>query len=155
MYVSGPRARLTVESASDRDAVVVRLAGEIDAGTVHLLGEELRRVWETPGLAVIVVDAARVEFCDSRGLSELITAMQRGQASDVPFLLAGVHGVLRRVLTITGLRNVFERHPTVAAALESVRGPAAAGGPADTGAAGGAGGRDGDADGLFEAAGDR
>lgn len=161
MPVSGPRSTLKVASVVEGAAVIVRVEGDLDASTVHLLHEELRQVWESPGVSVLVIDAAEVMFCDSRGLSELISALQRGQATNVRLILSGVQGVLRRVLTITGLRNVFEQHPTVADALSS----AADAGPrhgrddgaAPGGAVGSAVGSDPDADkgGLFEIAGDR
>ena len=117
MPVSGPRSTLKVASAVHGAAVVVRVEGDLDAGTVHLLHDELQRVWESPETSVLVIDVAGIMFCDSRGLSELISALQRGQAMNVRLILSGVQGVLHRVLTITGLRNVFERHDTVAEAL--------------------------------------
>ncbi|MBX6385709.1 MAG: STAS domain-containing protein [Microbispora sp.] len=117
MSVAGPRSTLKVASETHGAAVVVRVEGDLEAGTVHLLHDELHRILASPATSVLVIDVAEVMFCDSRGLSELISAMQRGQARGVRLMLAGVQGVLRRVLTITGLRNVFEQHPTVAEAL--------------------------------------
>ncbi|GAB3907704.1 STAS domain-containing protein [Microbispora bryophytorum subsp. camponoti] len=135
---------MKVASAVHGAAVVVRVEGDLDAGTVHLLHGELDRIWESPGTSVIVIDVAELEFCDSRGLSELISALQRGQAMNVRLILSGVQGVLRRVLTITGLRNVFEQHPTVAEALRL----AADAGPRHSRSGGEPGG-------LYETAGDR
>ncbi|GIH49141.1 STAS domain-containing protein [Microbispora rosea] len=150
MSVTGPRSTLKVASAVHGAAVVVRVEGDLDAGTVHLLHNELHQAWESPGTSVIVLDVAELAFCDSRGLSELISALQRGQALNVRLMLSGVQGVLRRVLTITGLRNVFEQHPTVAEALSQAadagpRHPRPGGGP----------GSDSDSGGLYEIAGDR
>ncbi|KAB8180302.1 anti-sigma factor antagonist [Microbispora catharanthi] len=150
MPVTGPRSTLKVASAVDGAAVVVRVEGDLDAGTVHLLHDELHRVWESSGTSVLVIDVAELEFCDSRGLSELISALQRGQALNVRLMLSGVQGVLRRVLTITGLRNVFEQHPTVAEAL----GHAADAGPRLP-RSGGEPDSDSDPGGLYEIAGDR
>jgi anti-anti-sigma factor len=130
---------LKVASTVHGAAVVVRVEGDLDAGTVHLLHDELDGLWKSPGTSVIVLDVAELGFCDSRGLSELISALQRGQALNVRFMLSGVQGVLRRVLTITGLRNVFEQHPTVAEALVQATD----------------GGSDSDSGGLFETAGGR
>ncbi|MEN3537024.1 STAS domain-containing protein [Microbispora sp. ZYX-F-249] len=143
---------MRVASAVHDAAVVVRVEGDLDAGTVHLLHNELRQVWESPGTSVLVLDVAEVMFCDSRGLSELISALQRGQALNVRLILTGVQGVLRRVLTITGLRNVFEQHETVAEALSQAadagprrpRPQTRPGGDSDTGSGG-----------LYETAGDR
>ncbi|MGW5262366.1 STAS domain-containing protein [Microbispora sp. NPDC004025] len=148
MSVSGPRSTLKVASAVHGAAVVVRVEGDLDAGTVHLLRDELRRVWESPETSVLVLDVAEVMFCDSRGLSELISALQRGQALNVRLILAGVQGVLRRVLTITGLRNVFEQHETVAEALSQAAdaGPRRPRDEGDSGAGSG---------GVYETAGDR
>ncbi|NJP29940.1 STAS domain-containing protein [Microbispora sp. SCL1-1] len=139
MSVTGPRSTLKVASTVHGAAVVVRVEGDLDAGTVHLLHDELDGLWKSPGTSVIVLDVAELGFCDSRGLSELISALQRGQALNVRFMLSGVQGVLRRVLTITGLRNVFEQHPTLAEALVQATD----------------GGSDSDSGGLFETAGGR
>jgi anti-anti-sigma factor len=140
--VSGPRSTLSVASAAHHGAVVVRLSGDLDADTVHLLHEEFGQVWASPGVSVLVIDVAEVTFCDSRGLGELITALQRCQADKIRLMLAGAQGVLYRVLTITGLRKVFEQHATVADALRS----AGVDVPGDSG---------GDLGGLCEVAGDR
>ncbi|ETK31160.1 hypothetical protein MPTA5024_36515 [Microbispora sp. ATCC PTA-5024] len=144
--VSGPRSTLSVASAAERNAVVVRLAGDLDAGTVHVLREELKRVWDNPP-PVLVLEVGEVAFCDSRGLSELIAALQRGQATNVRLALAGVQGVLARVLTITGLRKVFEQYGTVAEALDGTWTPDAGGPGGDH--------RGDHFGGLFETAGDR
>ncbi|MEW9529170.1 STAS domain-containing protein [Microbispora sp. NPDC049125] len=122
-FMSGPRSTLSVASAAQGDAIVIHATGELDATTVHLLREELRQVWATSGVSALVIDVEGIEFCDSRGLSELIGALQRGQAANVRLILAGVQGVLRRVLTITGLRNVFEQRATVPDALKAVSAP--------------------------------
>ncbi|MEU6410102.1 STAS domain-containing protein [Microbispora sp. NPDC046933] len=150
MPVTGPRSTLKVASAVHGAAVVVRVEGDLDAGTVHVLHDELHRVWESPGTSVLVIDAAELMFCDSRGLSELISALQRGQALNVRLILSGVQGVLRRVLTITGLRNVFEQHPTVAEALSHAADAGPRRPPTD-----GAPDSDADSGGLYEIAGDR
>ncbi|GGO09101.1 hypothetical protein GCM10010116_18430 [Microbispora rosea subsp. aerata] len=123
--MSGPRSTARITSAVHGAAVVVRVEGDLDTGTVHLFHDGLRRAWESPGVRAVVIDVSALVFCDSRGLSELITVLQRGQALDVRVMLSGVQGVLRRVLTITGLRNVFEQYETVSEALEK----AAAAGP--------------------------
>ncbi|MEU8174041.1 STAS domain-containing protein [Microbispora hainanensis] len=136
MSVTGPRSTLKVASTVHGAAVVVRVEGDLDAGTAHLLHDELDGLWKSPGTSAIILDVAEMGFCDSRGLSELISALQRGQALNVRFILSGVQGVLRRVLTITGLRNVFEQHPTVAEALAHATD----------------GGSDSDSGGLFETA---
>ncbi|MEV7806496.1 STAS domain-containing protein [Microbispora sp. NPDC088329] len=148
MSVTGPRSTLKVASAVHGAAVVVRVEGDLDAGTVHLLHDELHRIWESPGTSVLVLDVAGLMFCDSRGLSELISALQRGQALNVRLILSGVQGVLRRVLTITGLRNVFEQSATASEALAQAAdaGPRQSrpGGDSDAGSGG-----------LYETAGDR
>ncbi|WP_182875909.1 STAS domain-containing protein [Microbispora sp. H10670] len=143
MSVSGPRSTLKIASVARGDALVVYAEGDLDATTAHLLREELRQVWESSRISVVVIDVAKIMFCDSRGLSELISALQRGQAANVRLILSGVQGVLRRVLTITGLRNVFEQHPTVEEALGSASdaGPRHPPGP--------------EMGGLYEVAGDR
>ncbi|GGL37850.1 STAS domain-containing protein [Planomonospora parontospora] len=121
----------TLSSETHGDAIVVRAAGELDYRSAPVLREHLGRVWATPGMAALVVDLSEVAFCDSVGLSELVDALQRSEAADVRLMLSGVHGVLSRVLSITGLRKAFEIHDDPGAALRRAGADRTAGRPAD------------------------
>ncbi|MBG0816680.1 STAS domain-containing protein [Planomonospora sp. ID82291] len=123
----------TVSSEPRGEAIVVRARGELDYRSAPALHEHLGRLWAAPGMAVLVVDLSGVAFCDSVGLSELVDALQRSEAAGVRLMLSGVHGVLSRVLAITGLRKAFEIHHEPGDALRTAADRSAdrSAGPAD------------------------
>ncbi|MFI9588820.1 STAS domain-containing protein [Nonomuraea sp. NPDC052265] len=102
------KSTLTVTSGLSRNAVVIRLEGELDVYAVPILREHMLRVWELPAKPFLILDLDEVAFCDSMGMNELVEVMQRCESRGTRLLLAGVHGVTARVLSITGLRHAFE-----------------------------------------------
>jgi anti-sigma B factor antagonist len=102
------RSTLGVTSRLSRNAIIVRLEGELDVNAVPVLQEHLQRIWELPPKPFLILDLGEVSFCDSMGMNELISVMQRCEARGTRLLLGGVQGVMARVLSITGLRHAFE-----------------------------------------------
>jgi anti-sigma B factor antagonist len=107
-FEANGKPALTVTSGLSRNAVIVRLEGELDVNALPVLREHMRRIWELPPKAFLVMDLAEVAFCDSMGMNELVHVMQRCEAQGTRLLLGGVQGVMARVLSITGLRHAFE-----------------------------------------------
>jgi anti-sigma B factor antagonist len=62
---------LTAEHENLKEAVIVRLSGEIDLSSVHVLNTELKRLAQDEPTNVIV-DATKVTFMDSTGLHALV-----------------------------------------------------------------------------------
>ncbi|MEV0163722.1 anti-anti-sigma factor [Nonomuraea fuscirosea] len=102
------RSTLTVASGLSRNAIIVRLEGELDVTALPIFREHLQRIWDLPPKAFLILDLSEVSFCDSMGLNELVDIMQRCEARGTRLLLGGVQGVMARVLSITGLRHAFE-----------------------------------------------
>ncbi|MEW9547606.1 STAS domain-containing protein [Nonomuraea sp. NPDC050783] len=102
------KSTLSVTSGLSRNAVVLRLEGELNADAVPVLRGHLRHIWELPPHPFLILDLGEVRFCDSMGMNELVSVMQRCEARGTRLLLGGVHGVMARVLSITGLRHAFE-----------------------------------------------
>jgi anti-sigma B factor antagonist len=111
----------TVSSHLRQGAIIIRVGGELDFRSVPVLREHLNRVWDLADTPVLIVDLTAVSFCDSVGLSELLAALQRSEATGVRLMLSGVQGVLARVLSLTGLRNAFDIHPSCARLLSENR----------------------------------
>ncbi|MEU4578072.1 anti-sigma factor antagonist [Nonomuraea sp. ATR24] len=111
------KSLLSVSSGLSRNAVIVRLDGEVDGDAVLILRDHLERVWEIAPTPYLIIDLAGVGFCDSIGLNELVDIMHRCEARGTRLLLGGVQGVMARVLYITGLRNAFEVFDTYEEAL--------------------------------------
>lgn len=111
----GLREKPVKEIARAGDAVVVRLAGELDlynAGAVRTaLAESTEDAPER-----LVVDMSDVRFIDSTALGVLIEARSKLRNRHA-FMLASPGLETRRALEVSGLDRHFALHDTVAAAL--------------------------------------
>lgn len=94
------------------DVVVVRLAGEIDISSVHLLRSEFTSLIDESRSAVIL-DATRVTFMDSTGLHALVEGKRALHENGMRIFLVPSRQV-RRVLEL-----VFP-DPMFASRLDSV-----------------------------------
>ncbi|GIH79117.1 anti-sigma factor antagonist [Planobispora longispora] len=116
-FSSRDDAQLSVDLQEQVGGIVIaRVHGELAVGSEPLLGAYLEALWERPDLRGLVVDVTEVGFCDSVGLGELIGAYNRCQAQTVAFTLAGVNGMVARLLNVTGLRATFAVFPDAEAA---------------------------------------
>ncbi|WP_329089198.1 MULTISPECIES: STAS domain-containing protein [unclassified Streptosporangium] len=112
--------RLDLSVRRHEGASVIVLAGELD----KLSSPRLRDVMVTQlddGACHLVLDVTGLRFCDSTGLWTMLEFQRRAGAAGGYLRLAGVHGVLARILTITGLAGAFSLDPDVPAALRAVR----------------------------------
>ncbi|MFI6297667.1 STAS domain-containing protein [Nonomuraea sp. NPDC050790] len=96
--------RVEVERAGGH--AVVRLAGDLDKLSAPRLKQRLVELSED-GCHALELDAARLDFCDSSGLWVLVEHHRRLTALGGTMRLSGVHGILQRVLDVTGLKAVF------------------------------------------------
>lgn len=71
----------------------------------------------------LILDASGLTFCDSIGVTALISAYQRAQAAAAPFAVTGSNRDLNHVFEITGVDRLFALHPDVAAAAAALGGP--------------------------------
>ncbi|WP_433438704.1 STAS domain-containing protein [Nonomuraea sp. CA-141351] len=99
---------LSVTSGLTRNAVIVRLEGELDVNALSVLREHLEPLWDLPPRPFLILDLGELRFCDSMGMNELVGVLQRCESRGTRLLLGGVQGVMSRVLSITGLRHAFE-----------------------------------------------
>ena len=100
-------AHLTVEESRTATEVVLALTGEIDMATAGELRAATDRNLLDPPTRV-VLDFAGVTFCDSQGLSTLISLNRQVAAVGSQLVLANIGDFMGRLLEITGLRAVFE-----------------------------------------------
>jgi anti-anti-sigma factor len=100
-------AHLTVEESRTSSDTVLALTGEIDMATAgDLKAAADRSLLEPPSR--VVLDFAGVTFCDSQGLSTLISLNRQISAAGSQLVLANIGDFMGRLLEITGLRAVFE-----------------------------------------------
>jgi anti-sigma B factor antagonist len=96
------------------DAVVVRLAGELDLYNVGEVGAALSKAGEeSPGQ--LVVDLGEVDFLDSTALGALVEA--RRALPGTRLMLASPGPEILRALDVSGLAAHFEVWHSVEAAL--------------------------------------
>jgi len=99
-------AQLTVQEERTGTDAVLFLVGEIDMATAGDLRAATNRSMASPPDRV-VLDFAGVTFCDSQGLSALISLNRDVSAGGSHLVLANVGDFMGRLLEITGLRAAF------------------------------------------------
>ena len=100
-------AHLKVEETRTATDAVLALAGEIDMATAGDLRAATGRALQGSPSRV-VLDFASVTFCDSQGLSTLISINREVTGAGSRLVLTNVGDFMSRLLEITGLRAAFE-----------------------------------------------
>jgi anti-sigma B factor antagonist len=96
-----------VEESRTASDAVLSLTGEIDMATAGELRAAADRSMREPPSRV-VLDFAGVTFCDSQGLSTLISLNRQVTAAGSQLVLVNIGDFMGRLLEITGLRAMFE-----------------------------------------------
>ncbi|HEX6578862.1 MAG TPA: STAS domain-containing protein [Jiangellaceae bacterium] len=90
------------------DAVVIRLAGEMDLSTAA----ELRRLLgaaETDTAATIVLDMSEVSFIDAHCIGVILHAWTAAEVRGQVLQVDGLRGLPARVVRLLGLESTFVR----------------------------------------------
>jgi anti-sigma B factor antagonist len=106
---------LTMATRSVGDWAVLDVDGEVDIYTAPNLREQVGGLVDEERNR-IVVNLLGVGFMDSSGLGALVAALKRVRERDGDMRLVCDDGPVRRVLSITGLHQVFSVYPSVEAA---------------------------------------
>jgi anti-sigma B factor antagonist len=101
-------ARLEVRREGDRS--IIEVAGELDASSGARLRTLVSEVLESSP-PTVVLDLSGLTFVDSVGLSVIVAAHNRCEASGVALELHDVSPACRRVLEITRLTDVLVLRP--------------------------------------------
>lgn len=110
---------LTVTSQTHPSgATVLTVTGELDHHTAPRLSRALDETPFGPGTPA-VIDLSKLIYCDSTGITVLITTYQRAQAMDSRLFLTGVSPDLMRIFRIVGLDQIFTFQPTVEHAIDA------------------------------------
>jgi len=94
---------------------------EVDATIADALREALLSVLNQ-GASALVVDMTRTTFCDSAGVSAMVRARRRAQASNAEVRIASSTPALLRLFSLLGLESAIGLYPDVEAALSSLEG---------------------------------
>ncbi|WP_308217252.1 STAS domain-containing protein [Streptantibioticus silvisoli] len=101
---------LTITTRDAATGPVLAITGDLD----HKTAPDLRRTVETLPMAdgqLLVVDLARMRFCDSSGINTLVAARNLAAEAGADIALAAVPANTRRILGIVGLDQVFALYP--------------------------------------------
>jgi anti-sigma B factor antagonist len=109
---------LAITSEQFGDTAIVSLTGELDTTRCAQLGETLA-THLADGRPHLVIDATGLTFCDSMGLRTILEYVDRAAKAGGWMRLAGVHGVLKRLLEVTGVAFVIPIDPDVPTAMQA------------------------------------
>ncbi|MFE5521673.1 STAS domain-containing protein [Streptomyces virginiae] len=107
---------MNIEVRDTRTGPVLEVIGELDYDTSAELSHLLATLSIESGQR-LVLDLARMEFCDSSGISALIAARNHAKSGGADIALAAVPANTLRVLRVVGLDQVFPLHPDVESAI--------------------------------------
>jgi anti-anti-sigma factor len=102
--------RIECEVSGDGESVCLRLDGEVDASTAHLVEDALSPAFD-PRCTSLVVDLADVTFMDSSGLRVLVVTRNALDNRGAEMVIAGDNDQLRRLFEISGLTSAFTFAP--------------------------------------------
>lgn len=101
-------------------AAVLSLSGELDIATTAELSRCMAEAIAVTTPPRVVVDMKGVAFCDSSGLSVLLSALAGAEAAGGTLVLSDLHPRIARVLNVTGLIRRFRVHDTVQEAIAAL-----------------------------------
>ena len=99
---------------------VVTTPDEIDINNAGLLREALLAAAED-GEPVVIVDMTGTEFCDSTGLNVLVRALRQTEQAETELILVVRASALRRMLTVSGVGDLFPTYDSLAEAVDAAR----------------------------------
>jgi anti-sigma B factor antagonist len=116
-FVTGPvgttadsGAVLTVRIRFTPDLPVVRLAGELDLASLHLLADALDSVAATECTGnLVVLDLSGVTFCDVAGLRAVEMCASSLEAADKQLVLYATPDRITKLIAITGVARHLVR----------------------------------------------
>lgn len=98
-------ASVTTSRYGEVDCIAI--AGRLTAAEAHKVRGDVIDTVER-GAARVVLDLGRLEYCDSSGLSVLISALRAARTRDGNVALAGLTPSVRALIELTRLHQVFE-----------------------------------------------
>lgn len=97
-------------------AAVVKLPVEVDVSNADQVRQDLVTLAEQ-GAALVIADMSATTFCDSAGVTALVRAVRKANASGAGLRVAASAPGVTRVLAITGVDRLIGIYPSVAAAM--------------------------------------
>lgn len=101
-----PPFPLAITAQRQETSTVLRLTGEIDLSSAHLLVEAIDEAIDA-GATTIVLDFAGVTFVNSTGLGTMVAATKRLRGEGGDLVLRHFRGIPASALATTGLDRFF------------------------------------------------
>jgi len=98
---------LTADHQPRDGDTVVALSGDLDIASAPALRERLRTVLDGTVGGRLIIDLARVGFCDASGLAVLVGGFRLARERGLVTVLAAPQPQVMKVLHITGLDRVL------------------------------------------------
>ncbi|MGS2646072.1 STAS domain-containing protein [Streptosporangium sp. G12] len=116
------RMAFTVDLGAYGKCAVVHVTGDLDWVTSPSLIVMVEHLWDFLNEGCLILNLTPMLFCDSTGVSALITVFRGCRERGIRLILAGTPRFLLRMLTTTGLIELFEVHDTLDQVLSNVDG---------------------------------
>ncbi|HEY2791329.1 MAG TPA: STAS domain-containing protein [Micromonosporaceae bacterium] len=97
---------LSIEHRTESDLPVLVIGGDLDLASVPALNDAGAEVLKA-GARHVIADISAVSFCDSSGLSAFVRIANALAPRDGRLAVAGPQPIVRRVLEISGLVDIF------------------------------------------------
>lgn len=111
---------LVVDHEVGRDAVVVRVQGDVDSNTVDTLRGHLTAAIEAAAghpARLLVLDLQDVTYFGSAGLNAVLDCHDAGSSEGTAIRLVADHPFVLRPIEVTNLDRILRTFPTVADAV--------------------------------------
>jgi anti-sigma B factor antagonist len=105
-------------SVVDEDILLVKLRGDLDAGTVTQFESEIQKYLDQ-GLSKIIIDCRYMGFVSSLGIGSLITLQTRLRKRGGEVKLAAIQGTAAQVVKLVRLDKVLDIYGDAEFARES------------------------------------
>ena len=112
---------LTIAHEEHGNRPVLVVEGDLDLATAPQLASVALALVES-GARDLIVDAEKLAFCDSSGLTVFVQIVNRLEPTAGRLTIAGPTPIVRRVLELSGLTNslvVVDSVPAAIAAIEA------------------------------------
>ncbi len=104
----------------EKHALVTSKVEKLDSQTAPDLKSELVLLTKTEGYRNIAVDLSSARYCDSSGLSALLTGNRLCKEAEGVFVLAGVQPSVQKLISISQLTSVLNIVPTANEAVDLI-----------------------------------
>jgi anti-anti-sigma factor len=101
--MGGAAVQPWVSTSRSGTVLTVTVSGDIDLATSPAVEAAVCEAVATDDVTAVEVDLSGVEFLDSSGIALLLKGRRGADERAVAFRLTGVHGMVKRVLEMTGV----------------------------------------------------